>query len=314
MYAGNADGLAGPGAVAIPPGPGGLAGAPSAGPNGSRGGPSPGHLQMAGPGAAPPHALRSVMPPFMFRAGQVSPSGGGSGGGSGGSYPVGYQGSYGPRGPAAGPAAPTGKYPSQPSQDPRYQRQGQPRMMNQAGGGTGSEPELYPRPIIKEEDLRRMDEISSDDGWAAMQDEPDYDRKLFDDDEVVKGRKAATSTAASAGASVGSSASASTGASVGVPVGPTDEEIKADRDGKWADNIQAQGRSITLPSSQNAASHGGRQGYGNRSMQQQQQHHQAPSSGRGLSLDSHEEDFWREQRRQQKDEENKAAQRAKERR
>ncbi len=36
--------------------------------------------------------------------------------------------------------------------------------------GQGNDPgELYPRPIIKEEDLRRMDEISGDDGWAAFQ-------------------------------------------------------------------------------------------------------------------------------------------------
>ena len=223
------------------------------------------------------------MPPFMFRGGQIPP-------GTPGGYPAGHQGSFGPRGPSmGGPGGPGGRYPPpHAGQDPRYQRQGPPRHANQGDS------ELYPRPIIREEDLRRMDEISGDDGWAAMQDEPDYDRKLFEDEDEVKERKLAASLAA---------ASSNTGSST-----RAEEEIKADRDGKWADNIQAQGRAITLPSSQNAATHAGRQGYQGRPLQTQQQ---LPNS-RSLPLD--EDEFWREQRRQQKDEENKAAQRAKERR
>ena len=280
FFSGNADGSAGPAVGAIPPGPGGPVpqGQNSAG--GQRG---PGNPPLIGQ-APPPHALSSVMPPFMFRGGQIPPSGV--------SYPVGYQGSYGPRGPSGPPAGANGRGYAMQTQDSRY-RQG-PRLANPNSTSEAEQPVL-PRPIVKEEDLRRMDEISGEDGWAAMQDEPDYERKLFDDDEVGKEKKSVTIVAP-----------------IVANENVDDENNKADRDGKWADNIQAHGRSIILPSSQNAASStAARQGYQSRTLQQHQQQQQQ-TNNRPLSID--EDEFWREQRRQQKDEENKAAQRAKERR
>ncbi|CAH0559632.1 unnamed protein product [Brassicogethes aeneus] len=49
--------------------------------------------------------------------------------------------------------------------------------------------ESAPRPIIKEEELSRMDEIGSDMGWA-VQDEIDYDQKLaFSDDESDQNKR-----------------------------------------------------------------------------------------------------------------------------
>lgn len=47
-----------------------------------------------------------------------------------------------------------------------------------------AEEEIVTRPIIKEEDLTRMDDISRDAGWAAH-DDIDYNQKLaFSDDEL----------------------------------------------------------------------------------------------------------------------------------
>lgn len=47
-----------------------------------------------------------------------------------------------------------------------------------------AEEEILTRPIIKEEDLTRMDDISRDAGWAAH-DDIDYNQKLaFSDDET----------------------------------------------------------------------------------------------------------------------------------
>lgn len=47
-----------------------------------------------------------------------------------------------------------------------------------------AEEEILTRPIIKEEDLTRMDDISRDAGWAAH-DDIDYNQKLaFSDDEA----------------------------------------------------------------------------------------------------------------------------------
>lgn len=47
-----------------------------------------------------------------------------------------------------------------------------------------TEEEILTRPIIKEEDLTRMDDISRDAGWAAH-DDIDYNQKLaFSDDEL----------------------------------------------------------------------------------------------------------------------------------
>lgn len=255
--------MAGPGVGAMPAGQGGPGTVASAA-SGQRGG-------AAGPGQGqvqPPHALRSVMPPFMFRSGQIPV----------GNHPAGYQGHQGPR----GPFAPGSKFPPLTQEGGRY-RQG-PRLANPAH--QGSDPtEVYPRPIIKEEDLRRMDEISGDDGWAAIQDEPDYDKKLFSDDvtEEVKDRH----------------------------MNEVEEEVKADRDGKWADNIQAEGRALTTPPALSAPPTTGRPAFSQTAIPRQHDSRPLPNN-RGLSPD--DEEFWREQQRQQKNEEMKAALRAKERR
>ena len=281
--------MVGQGVGALPPGPGGPQ--QQAGNN------------RASPMTGPPHALRSVMPPFMFRGGQPMPPGPGSG------YPPigGYQ--MGPRGPAGG-SGQSGRYtpPSSQQQDARGFRQG-PRMVHPGGGQQqqqqqqGESTDLYPRPIIKEEDLKRMDEISGDDGWAAFQDEPDYDKKLFNDDEVV-------ATAAAVPNDDGGAHAQSL----------LDEEmIKMDRDGKWADNVQAQGRAITVTPPQvqllnrEQQHRGGRDGgYGPQGPRhQQQQSNNLNSGGRPFpSLD--EEEFWKEKQMQQKSVEMKAALRAKE--
>lgn len=274
-FKGVVDGLAGQVAGVLPPGQAGPRGIPV----------HPGQI------AGQPHALRSVMPPFMFRGGQIPP----------GNYPTGpYPGSgqYGPR----GPGGPPGRYPPPPNQEARF-RQGM-RMANPAANQ--NDPDLYPRPIIKEEDLRRMDEISGDDGWAALQDEPDYDKKL-DDDEPTEQQRNAQQTGASTTNAVAAAAAAA-----------VEEESKADRDGKWADNIQAQGRAISTPPAQNVntlnrdrgvdrgvAQIGGSGGGGPPLRHPHQQNNSRP-----ISLD--EDDFWREQQRQQKNVEIKAAQRAKE--
>lgn len=191
-----------------------------------------------------------------------------------GNYPPGppYQGPapYGPRGPnnQGGP----GRY-APPQQDPRY-RQGPRNAPN-------NDPDLYPRPIIKEEDLKSMDEIINDNAWAAAQDEPDYEKKLFVDDLPEEpSRKAPPSNAV-----------------------PVEEEPKAERDGKWADNIQPQGRAISTPPITSGPNR-------DRAPQAGAHLRQPQPNNRPLSLD--EDDFWREQQRQQKNVEIKAAQRAKE--
>lgn len=223
------------------------------------------------------------MPPFMFRGGQGPPAG---------NYPPpgpyqagggGYQGS-GQQQQRGG-----GRYPP-PSEGGRY-RQGPARAM--AGGG-GDPGELYPRPIIKEEDLRRMDEISTDDGWAALQDEPDYDKKLFNDEDEAPKPAPATSNNKSA-------------------VPPVQEDERADRDGKWADNIQVQGRVLsnapttaTGPTAPVQLLSRDRPMIARRGDPQQQQQQQP--AGRHATLD--EEEFWKEQQQRQKSFEMKAALRA----
>lgn len=69
-----------------------------------------------------------------------------------------------------------------PMQQPR---RGPPNRPQNRHEGSNYEPEepLVPRPIIKEEDLSRMDSLAKDDGWAKC-DEIDYNQKLvFSDDE-----------------------------------------------------------------------------------------------------------------------------------
>lgn len=217
------------------------------------------------------------MPPFMFRGGQTPP-----GNFPPGPYPA--PGHYGPR----GPGGPGGRYPPPPAQDARY-RQGI-RMANPAANQ--NDPDLYPRPIIKEEDLKMMDEISGDDGWAALQDEPDYDKKLFEDEPTEEQRN--SSNAQQAGASTAAAA--------------IEEESKADRDGKWADNIQAQGRAISTPPA--PVVHNLNRDRGVPQGGQPLRHPHQQTNSRPISMD--EDDFWREQQRQQKNVEIKAAQRAKE--
>ena len=176
-----------------------------------------------------------------------------------GNYPPGppYQGPapHGQRGPSNQGA----RY-AHPPQDGRYR----PGPRNAPG-----DPELYPRPIIKEEDLKSMDEIINDNAWAAAQDEPDYEKKLFvDDEEPKKTQQNAVNV---------------------------EEEPMKERDGKWADNIQPQGRAISTPPIA-----------GGRAPQIRQQQ----SNNRFISGD--DEEFWREQQRHLKDMKIKTAQRAKE--
>lgn len=269
--------MAGPGVGAMPAGqagPGTLASAAS----GQRGG-----ATSSGQGQVqPPHALRSVMPPFMFRGSQIPPGNHPAGNHpagnlTAGNHPAGYQGHQNPRGPFVAGS----KFPPLTQEGGRY-RQG-PRVANPTNQGDATE--VYPRPIIKEEDLRRMDEISGDDGWAAIQDEPDYDKKLFSDEvtEEVKDRH----------------------------VNEIEEEVKTDRDGKWADNIQAEGRALATPPALNTLAASGRPPFSQATIPRQHDSRSLPNN-RGLSLD--EDEFWREQQQQQKNEEMKAALRAKERR
>ncbi|XP_058806241.1 protein PRRC2C isoform X3 [Phymastichus coffea] len=105
------------------------------------------------PSQGPPpnmHHYRGIIPPFMYR---------------GNNFPAQF--------PAGGPR-PRGNYP-------------------EARGGSGGpnarasppveKESIITRPIIKEEDLSRMDDISRDAGWAAS-DDIDYNQKLtFSDDE-----------------------------------------------------------------------------------------------------------------------------------
>lgn len=69
---------------------------------------------------------------------------------------------------------------------PESSRQAPPRLNDNLE-------ELTPRPIIKEEELSRMVEISNDMGWA-IQDEVDYNKTLaFSDDECDTSNKTASS-------------------------------------------------------------------------------------------------------------------------
>ncbi|XP_044595576.1 protein PRRC2C-like isoform X3 [Cotesia glomerata] len=110
------------------------------------------------------HHYRGLIPPFMYNRGNFPASGGfppqipsnmsGGGGGGGGPRPR---------------FNPNDRFPS--SRAP--QERERPPV----------EEEVITRPIIKEEDLTRMDDISHDPGWAAH-DDIDYNQKLaFSDDE-----------------------------------------------------------------------------------------------------------------------------------
>lgn len=69
----------------------------------------------------------------------------------------------------------------------QVQRRGPPPRHQNRSEPLPYEPEiaLLQRPIIKEEELKRMDSIAKDEGWAA-DDEIDYNKKLvFSDDESI---------------------------------------------------------------------------------------------------------------------------------
>ncbi|XP_066254537.1 protein PRRC2C isoform X1 [Euwallacea similis] len=110
--------------------------------------------QLGGPGGRLPETvppqMRGVLPPFMYK----------------GSFPQGT--------PPAGPVT-------------------HPQPLPHNGGRTGRPPRLQdregpsedvvPRPIIREEELNKLDEIGHDMGWATS-DDIDYNQKLaFSDDE-----------------------------------------------------------------------------------------------------------------------------------
>lgn len=166
-----------------------------------------------------PHPVRSLMPSFMVRGG-VGGVGGAGIQGSGGGFQQGY-----------GTTHPQSNYSQTPAR-PRSQpgAQSQPMYDQQSnyysGGGSGGQntlpqrraqgsmqkrpspddrqsvsfidPEMvhaHQRPIIKEEELKRMDYIAKDtEGWANQED-IDYNQKLhFSDDETVDGLPERTTT------------------------------------------------------------------------------------------------------------------------
>lgn len=116
--------------------------------------------QLSVPGGRQPELLppqmRGVLPPFMYK----------------GSFPQGP-----PTGPITHPhsqAAPTA-----PPSGGRRNDNRPPRLQDR----DMTPEELAPRPIIREEELSKLDEISQDMGWATS-DDIDYNQKLaFSDDE-----------------------------------------------------------------------------------------------------------------------------------
>ncbi|XP_011159369.1 protein PRRC2C isoform X10 [Solenopsis invicta] len=98
------------------------------------------------------HHYRGLIPPFMYRS----------------NFPGGFSSQFAPN---AGPNSPRPRFNHPLDRFPPPQRE---RV---------AEEEILTRPIIKEEDLTRMDDISRDAGWAAH-DDIDYNQKLaFSDDE-----------------------------------------------------------------------------------------------------------------------------------
>uniref|UniRef100_A0A6B2EIL6 BAT2 N-terminal domain-containing protein n=1 Tax=Phlebotomus kandelakii TaxID=1109342 RepID=A0A6B2EIL6_9DIPT len=152
--------------------------------NGGGGAGQPNSQQGQGLHQVPPQ-FRALMPPFMYR------SGGGGGGGPAGAY---AQPPLNPARPRSQPGAQS-HYDAPPPQ-PAYQgpppgRRGPPprRQDDRQSSLPYIEPEvaLLQRPIIKEEELERMEAIAKDEGWAKH-DEIDYNAKLnFSDDEACDG-------------------------------------------------------------------------------------------------------------------------------
>lgn len=125
-------------------------------------------LAPAGPGAIPPTQhiqppqFRGLLPPFMCR-GNFSPNGHGS---------PNFQ-------TVTNPLSGRGRFPG-PSGAQSAQETRQPGR----SGTSADADEMAHRPIIKEEDLNRMDDMTRDVGWASH-DDIDYNQKLaFSDDEL----------------------------------------------------------------------------------------------------------------------------------
>ncbi|CAL8143706.1 unnamed protein product [Orchesella dallaii] len=163
-----------------PPGPPPPSGASTREFGGDRpnlGGPTPPPMSL-GQGGHPPPPLGAFpmqfphgRPPFMYpNAGPPGP---------GGFYPPGHMPRYGmPIPPGAPPPS------SHPPEGPG------PRDQNRGGRGP-PQPPMRPashftsKPIIKQEELERMDVLGAQDGgWATVQDDVDYNKKIsFSDDE-----------------------------------------------------------------------------------------------------------------------------------
>ncbi|XP_067205035.1 protein PRRC2B isoform X4 [Linepithema humile] len=100
------------------------------------------------------HHYRGLIPPFMYRS----------------NFPGGFPSQFPPN---SGSNSPRPRFNHPLDRFPPPQR-----------GDRVAEEEILTRPIIKEEDLTRMDDISRDAGWAAH-DDIDYNQKLaFSDDEA----------------------------------------------------------------------------------------------------------------------------------
>ncbi|CAG9836920.1 unnamed protein product [Diabrotica balteata] len=144
-------------------GPPGVTGGDAAGqgrPGSAHLGPPPQLAAQAGHQQQPfPPQIRGVMPPFMYKGSNFQPASG-----------IGIQ------NPQTMPQPNNGRGNRQVDNRP-------PRLADREGD------EVAPRPIIREEELSRMDEISKDMGWAES-DEIDYNQKLaFSDDESEKSSK-----------------------------------------------------------------------------------------------------------------------------
>lgn len=114
----------------------------------------------------PPPQFRGLLPPFMCR-GNFPPNGHGSSN---------FQ-------AVTNPLSGRGRFPGPVAQIPQ-----EVRPPPRSGPPTDVE-ELAHRPIIKEEDLNRMDDMTRDVGWASH-DDIDYNQKLaFSDDELPADRE-----------------------------------------------------------------------------------------------------------------------------
>ncbi|XP_021950023.1 uncharacterized protein LOC110847393 isoform X4 [Folsomia candida] len=136
------------------------------------GGPTPPPMSLGQGGPAPPplggYQFRGMVPPFMY------PNGPGP---SPGYYPQSGQGM-----PRYGMQVPPGAPP------PREHSDSHSREPNNRG--RGPPPPMRPtqqfavKPIIREEDMKRMDDIDQEGTWSSVKDEVDYNKKIsFSDEE-----------------------------------------------------------------------------------------------------------------------------------